>query len=107
MEVPKVVRLRKSQGIMLQGCDIYIGRSMYMGGWELPESIWHNPFKIDKDDPNSRKKVIEQFDKYFEENQNLQNKLHLLSGKVLGCWCKPEACHGDVIVKHFRKKFNV
>jgi hypothetical protein len=22
-----------------------------------------------------------------------------LSGKVLGCWCKPERCHGDVLSK--------
>lgn len=22
-----------------------------------------------------------------------------LRGKVLGCWCKPKACHGDVLVK--------
>jgi hypothetical protein len=20
-------------------------------------------------------------------------------GKVLGCWCKPEACHGDVLIE--------
>jgi hypothetical protein len=20
-------------------------------------------------------------------------------GKILGCWCKPEACHGDVLVE--------
>lgn len=22
-----------------------------------------------------------------------------LEGKNLGCWCKPEACHGDILVK--------
>jgi hypothetical protein len=22
-----------------------------------------------------------------------------LQGKTLGCWCKPLACHGDVIVE--------
>jgi len=21
-----------------------------------------------------------------------------LQDKVLGCWCKPEACHGDILV---------
>ncbi len=22
-----------------------------------------------------------------------------LAGKVLGCWCAPHACHGDVLVR--------
>ena len=22
-----------------------------------------------------------------------------LKNKVLGCWCKPESCHGDIIIK--------
>ena len=22
-----------------------------------------------------------------------------LDGKVLGCWCCPEECHGDILVK--------
>jgi len=22
-----------------------------------------------------------------------------LRGKTLGCWCKPEACHGDVLLE--------
>lgn len=22
-----------------------------------------------------------------------------LEGKNLGCWCKPEACHGDILVE--------
>ena len=26
-------------------------------------------------------------------------RLPELKGKSLGCWCKPEACHGDVLVR--------
>jgi hypothetical protein len=22
-----------------------------------------------------------------------------LKGKVLGCWCSPKACHGDILAK--------
>lgn len=39
-------------------------------------------------------------------------ELLLLKGKTLGCWCKPEACHGDVLVElvtkyeAFIKKWN-
>ena len=27
-----------------------------------------------------------------------------LEGKVLGCWCHPEPCHGDILVKLLREK---
>lgn len=29
------------------------------------------------------------------------NSLHELNGKVLGCWCAPGPCHGDVLVELF------
>lgn len=22
-----------------------------------------------------------------------------LNGKTLGCWCKPDACHGDILIE--------
>lgn len=27
------------------------------------------------------------------------HEIPLLAGKTLGCWCKPNPCHGDVLVK--------
>lgn len=67
--------------------DIYIGRP----------SKWGNPFEIGKD--GTRKEVIEKYEKWLRSNQKLMNDLHELRGKVLGCWCKPHACHGDVLVR--------
>jgi Domain of unknown function (DUF4326) len=32
-------------------------------------------------------------------NPELLNQLHELKDKTLGCWCKPEKCHGDVLVE--------
>ena len=26
-------------------------------------------------------------------------RLPELEGKILACWCKPEACHGDVLLR--------
>ena len=26
-------------------------------------------------------------------------RIQELEGKVLGCWCKPQDCHGDVLVE--------
>ncbi len=34
-----------------------------------------------------------------EEAQYLRSHLDSLKGKVLVCWCKPLACHGDVLAE--------
>lgn len=65
--------------------DVYIGRP----------SKWGNPFAIGKD--GTRKEVIEKYRQYILSNEKLMKDLPELEGKVLGCWCKPKACHGDVL----------
>ena len=77
----KVVNLRK------EVYDVYIGRG----------SKWGNPFKIGID--GSRRDVIEKYYKYIKSKPELIASLHELKDKTLGCYCKPEACHGDVLVK--------
>lgn len=63
---------------------IYIGRP----------SLWGNPFIIGRD--GTREEVIEKFRLYI-----LRSKLDLspLKGKHLVCWCKPQACHGDILLE--------
>ncbi len=80
----------------------YIGRGgvVFIGGKEFSYhgSKWGNPFKISKD--CSRDQCIRQFEAYIRdkiEAEHLQEELLSLKGKALGCWCKPEACHGDVL----------
>lgn len=72
--------------------DVYIGRG----------SIWGNKFKIGVD--GDRKEVIR---KYFDlmmkrlrgsKRDFWISELRKLEGKNLGCFCKPESCHGDVLV---------
>lgn len=29
-----------------------------------------------------------------------------LRGKTLGCWCKPKACHGNVLLKLVGEDYN-
>ena len=65
--------------------DIYIGRG----------SIWGNPFEIGKD--GTRKEVINKYRQYALTNKKIMDSLPLLKNKVLGCWCKPKSCHGDVL----------
>ena len=58
--------------------------------------------------PNTKKTLtraesLALYDKYIREKLSkdaaLRNALEALRGKQLGCWCKPEACHGDVLVR--------
>ena len=74
---------------------VYIGRNMsfYVPG--AIQSKWANPFSAKK---YGREKCIKMYRKYLMENTELMASLKELRGKTLGCWCKPEACHGDILV---------
>lgn len=57
---------------------------------------WGNPFETPVD--GDRDTVIKHYaDHYLAYKPSLLDKLDTLVGKVLGCWCAPEACHGDVL----------
>lgn len=75
----RVVHCRKDKH------DIYIGRP----------SKWGNPFSIGKD--GTRSEVIRKYEDWILSNDELMKDIHELEGKVLGCWCRPRACHGDVL----------
>jgi hypothetical protein len=95
-----VVRLKKRNGIIIQDCDIYIGRACSMGGWNLEQSKWANPFTIRE--YGSVEKVCDKYREYILKNNDLMNSLHELEGKRLGCWCKnkpSDLCHGDILIE--------
>jgi hypothetical protein len=77
----KVVNLRKEK------YDVYIGRG----------SKWGNPFKIGIH--GTREEVIEKYRNLVLTQPLMQADLHELKDKRLGCYCKPLACHGDVLVE--------
>jgi len=59
-------------------------------------STWGNPFKCPAD--GDRDTVIRNYtEHYLPYKPSLQGKRRDLRGKALGCWCAPEACHGDVL----------
>jgi hypothetical protein len=66
---------------------VYIGRP----------SKWGNPFIIGRD--GTRAEVIEKYDLWIQTQPELLAALPELKDKVLGCWCKPRACHGDVLAR--------
>ena len=83
----------------------YIGRAriVFINGTRFPQSasIWANPFKVGKD--GTREDIIIKYETYIkqklENSSELTSALKELKNKNLGCWCKPEACHGDVLSK--------
>jgi len=79
--MPTVVNCRK------EAYDQYIGRG----------SIWGNPFRIGVH--GDRAEVIALYEKWIRAHPTLLKQLFRLRGKRLGCYCKPAACHGDVLVK--------
>ncbi len=78
-----------------QPYDVYIGR--YNSRYGLFRSIWHNPYKVGVD--GTREECIEKYRQHITSSPELMALLPTLKGKRLGCWCKPAACHGDVLVE--------
>jgi hypothetical protein len=67
--------------------DVYIGRP----------SKWGNPFVIGVD--GTREQVIQLYEDYIRASAHLWAAIPELRGKVLGCWCHPKPCHGDVLAR--------
>jgi Domain of unknown function (DUF4326) len=76
---PLVVHCKRSR------YDIYIGRG----------SKWGNPFRIGED--GTREQVIDLYEQWLLDQPNLLAALGELTGQVLGCWCAPYRCHGEVL----------
>lgn len=75
--------------------DVYIGRP----------SEWGNPFSHQKGTlaahrVATREEAISKYEKWILSRPDLVARIQKeLRGKVLGCWCAPLACHGDVLAK--------
>ena len=75
--------------------NVFIGRP----------SKWGNPFKIRKN--VTREEVIERYRAYILEDKYLLSCLPQLKGKILGCYCSPLPCHGDVLISLIEEKSDV
>lgn len=79
--------------------NVYIGRGrvVLIDGERYPryDSIFANPFKGEDAIEKYRKYLVKSF---LHDHIRLED-LDELKGKNLGCWCKPEKCHGDVVIE--------
>jgi len=64
-------------------------------------SQFSNPFKIGRD--GNRFEVLKKYEEMviikLSHDATFAKNLETLYGKNLGCWCHPEPCHGDVLLK--------
>lgn len=74
--------------------DVYIGRPSKWGNLYSHKDGTLAAYKV-----SSRQEAIDKFEEWLLSNEQLLQDLHELKGKVLGCWCYPMPCHGDVLVK--------
>jgi hypothetical protein len=91
----KVVHCRKAK------FDYYCGRKFA----EFAGSPLGNPFHEGYD--GTREEVIEMFRNHFREkmyaDDDFRDLVLSLKDKTLGCWCKPQSCHCDVIAEYLNK----
>lgn len=95
MAVTTLVNLNK------EPYDVYIGRG----------SKWGCPYTIIKDRPTLAKEIVDtkeealsKYKEYVLSSPELMDSLDELEGKVLGCFCKPEKCHGDILLELLSQK---
>lgn len=81
--------------------SLYIGRNMsfYIKG--AVGSKWRNPFSVKK---YGLETCLKMYRESIVANKELYEALEELQGKELGCWCKPGACHGDVLLDLLQQK---
>lgn len=85
--------------------NVYIGRSgiVFIDNERYPKdtSVFCNPFKINKN--TTRDQVISTYREYIidkiDHNLEIKEQLMKMKNKNLGCWCYPEACHGNVLLE--------
>lgn len=63
---------------------------------------WGNPYEMPGD--GDRETVCKSFEIYFSRKLSLHIKIRSLAGKVLGCWCYPEQCHGDYLARQSKER---
>jgi hypothetical protein len=88
--------------------DAYIGRA-----GKGQDGYFGNPHRIGYceicDTTHNRKEAIAAFRKDFvwaiSNDALYKSKVQALRGKVLGCFCKPEACHGDVFIDYLHPTY--
>lgn len=76
--------------------DVYIGRAGHG-----QDGYFGNPYKLTE---GRRGSTLEAYKRYFYErleyDAEFKRRVLELRNKTLGCFCKPNPCHGDIIKEY-------
>jgi hypothetical protein len=111
--MPKLVNIRKKE-LQKKGYhnfnewknnpkNVYIGRNLSYYVYGTFHSKWHNPYSIKK---YGLENCLKLYEDYLRSSPELLASLPELKGKRLGCWCTPEKCHGDILIKLYYEQKN-
>jgi len=96
--------MTKVANIKKEKYDVYIGRGSIFGN-----PYTHLPIEKTKAgvQVKNRNEAIEKYREYFYDKIELEpeflDEVLRLKDKVLGCYCAPKACHGNVIAEFLDK----
>jgi hypothetical protein len=79
--------------------NMYIGRLNNNLG--LPASKWMNPFTVED---WGREECLVKYERYLQHSPDLLSEIGELEGKQLGCYCVPEQCHANILLKVLKQK---
>lgn len=79
--------------------DVYIGRpSKWGNSWS------HLEQSLARYTCETREEAISKYEEWIRQRSELMDALPEIAGKVLGCWCAPKSCHGDVLIRLCRER---
>jgi uncharacterized protein DUF4326 len=104
-----VANVRKTKGVRADEELIKwaeeTGRFVYIGDVVrhtlYRRSPWFNPAKHRKTDHD---RAVKEYRGYILKQPGLLERLPELRAKVLGCWCYPKSCHGNILIELCYKK---
>lgn len=84
--------------------DWYIGRNAEHFGFEARDANLGNPYLLgNTKDEAERLRVLARFEeharKLIASDASYRARVLACHGKILGCWCAPKACHGDILLR--------
>jgi len=86
--ITRIVNIRN------ENYDVWAGKGQ--------DGYFGNPIRLSANEPKGA--TLERYETYFykrlSEDEEFRRRIHELKGKILGCFCKPFPCHGDIIKRY-------
>lgn len=82
---------------------IFIGKGDNKRVFNYSGSIFGNPYKVS--DELNIDECLKKFYEYIKNKKELYDKLELIKGKTIGCWCGiNDKCHAKVLINLLKEK---